>query len=293
MQNKVAEFYIRVPWGRIAAKAWNDGSGQPVLVLHGGLDNVNSFDRLVPLLPTSHHFVCIDLPGHGLSSHFPPGLMLDFLDYVSAVVRVADHLRWDRFVVMGHSFGGQLGVMLAALYPWRVDRLVMLDAVAPIINTQSFTERIRSYANRLLKIDKFQASPIYQSKEVLDKFVNQRWDAISAEGAKLLLERGTSKQSDGHAIVIDQRLKMLLYLWTDDVDALVDILRNVRCPQLVTISNYIKSNMALLQEAFNMFRERANFSYVYVDGHHDVHIDSPEVVAPAISKFLMQTQSAL
>ena len=42
--------------------------------MHGWLDNCGSFDRLLPYFPKTKRVICIDIPGHGLSSHYPPGI---------------------------------------------------------------------------------------------------------------------------------------------------------------------------------------------------------------------------
>uniref|UniRef100_A0A8D0EYN9 AB hydrolase-1 domain-containing protein n=1 Tax=Strix occidentalis caurina TaxID=311401 RepID=A0A8D0EYN9_STROC len=77
-----------VPWGHVAAKAWGPSEGHPVLCMHGWLDNANTFDRLIPLLPRDYYYVAMDFSGHGLSSHRPAGSPYHFLDYVTDVRRV-------------------------------------------------------------------------------------------------------------------------------------------------------------------------------------------------------------
>uniref|UniRef100_A0A8C4JD41 Serine hydrolase like 2 n=1 Tax=Dromaius novaehollandiae TaxID=8790 RepID=A0A8C4JD41_DRONO len=108
-----SEVKFPVPWGHVAAKAWGPPQGHPVLCLHGWLDNANTFDRLIPLLPTDHRYVAMDFSGHGLSSHRPAGLPYHFLDYVSEVCRVAGALQWRRFTLMGHSMGGSVAGMVS------------------------------------------------------------------------------------------------------------------------------------------------------------------------------------
>lgn len=84
-----------------------------MLCLHGWLDNANTFDKLIPLLPRGRsgssgwlvlcsraahlitlslsgcYYVAMDFSGHGLSSHRPAGCSYHFLDYVTDVRRVA------------------------------------------------------------------------------------------------------------------------------------------------------------------------------------------------------------
>ncbi|MEE6517181.1 hypothetical protein FKM82_027230, partial [Ascaphus truei] len=81
------ELRFAVPWGQLAAKAWGPQEGRPVLCLHGWLDNANTFDRLIPLLPQACHYVALDFSGHGMSSHRPPGVRYEHLDYVTDVHR--------------------------------------------------------------------------------------------------------------------------------------------------------------------------------------------------------------
>lgn len=53
-------------------KWWGDKDKRPILCIHGWKDNSGSFDTLMNLLvPHNMSFLCIDLPGHGLSSQLP------------------------------------------------------------------------------------------------------------------------------------------------------------------------------------------------------------------------------
>ncbi|GAB5574327.1 serine hydrolase-like protein 2 isoform X4 [Prionailurus iriomotensis] len=110
-----SEMKLAVPWGHIAAKLWGSQQGPPVLCLHGWLDNANSFDRLIRLLPKDFHYVAMDFGGHGLSSHYSPGLPYYQQNFVIEVQRVVAALKWNRFSIMGHSFGGIVGGM-----PWNL-----------------------------------------------------------------------------------------------------------------------------------------------------------------------------
>uniref|UniRef100_A0A8C9HD83 AB hydrolase-1 domain-containing protein n=1 Tax=Piliocolobus tephrosceles TaxID=591936 RepID=A0A8C9HD83_9PRIM len=102
----ISELKLAVPWGHIAAKAWGSLQGPPVLCLHGWLDNANSFDRLIPLLPQDFYYVAMDFGGHGLSSHYSPGVPYYQQTFVSEIRRVVADLKWNRFSILGHSFGG-------------------------------------------------------------------------------------------------------------------------------------------------------------------------------------------
>ncbi|EGW10667.1 Serine hydrolase-like protein [Cricetulus griseus] len=123
-----SELRLAVPWGHIAVKVWGSQKNPPVLCLHAWLENANSFDRLIPLLPQDFHYVAMDFGGHGLSSHYSPGLPYYHHNFVSEVRRVAAAFKWTRFSLLGHSFGGTVGGMFACIFPEMVDQLILLDS---------------------------------------------------------------------------------------------------------------------------------------------------------------------
>ncbi len=80
-------------------------------------------ERLAPLGYQVH---LIDLPGFG-QSDLPPQVW-GVEDYQRFVVAYLDDRHLDRVAVLGHSFGGRIGLVLAAEHPERVSKMVLADA---------------------------------------------------------------------------------------------------------------------------------------------------------------------
>ncbi|XP_039296413.1 probable serine hydrolase, partial [Nilaparvata lugens] len=101
MERSYEDIDIPVPWGHISGKWWGPRDQQPILVLHGWQDNAASFDKLAPLLPHHISLLCIDMIGHGRSSHFPKGhLYYFFWDAVVMVRRIVKHFKWERVSIL-------------------------------------------------------------------------------------------------------------------------------------------------------------------------------------------------
>uniref|UniRef100_A0A2K6FSA3 Serine hydrolase like 2 n=1 Tax=Propithecus coquereli TaxID=379532 RepID=A0A2K6FSA3_PROCO len=120
----LSELKLTVPWGHIAAKTRGFARGPPVLCLHGWLDNANSFNRLIPLLPQDFHYVVMDFGGHGLSSRYSPGERAAEAGPIWTFWRlVFAAMRWSRFSFMGHSFGRGRG-QYTGTFPCEMENVV-------------------------------------------------------------------------------------------------------------------------------------------------------------------------
>ena len=105
----------------------HQGAGAPILLLPGLSANARSFDGLVAAgLAPRHRVVAVDLRGRGRSDKPPTGYRM--ADHAADVIGLLDALGIDRVALGGHSFGGVLGLYLAATSPDRIERIVMLDA---------------------------------------------------------------------------------------------------------------------------------------------------------------------
>lgn len=105
-------------------REWGPAGGPPVLCLHGVTSFGGRFRRLAERRLGAFRVLAPDLRGHGLSDWEPPW---DLPTHVADLLAVLDDLDLDRVDVVGHSFGGRLGLEVAAAHPERVSRLVLLD----------------------------------------------------------------------------------------------------------------------------------------------------------------------
>ena len=128
-----------------------DHSGPgPVLVLAPGLTaNAHSFDGLVRAgLSDVARVIALDLRGRGESDAPPSGYTME--DHARDVLGLLDALGLERIVMGGHSFGGLLTYWLAANYPERIDRCVVLDA--PVVVDSAVVDQIAPALARLGRV---------------------------------------------------------------------------------------------------------------------------------------------
>jgi len=266
---------------RIAAKQWGSVDGLPAIGLHGWLDNANTYDRLAPLLP-SLHLAAIDLPGHGRSEHRPPGVRYHFDDYVDDVLAVADALEWERFVLMGHSMGGGVATLFAAIFPERVSRLILIEGFgAATRDVEGVPESMRQTVLNMAQ------PPLSQQVdyETFDDVVAARAQVghLSEASARRLVERSTTRNESGLVWTRDQRLRLYTIQYYSN-ELMLAFIRRIKAPLLLIIGEegtlkrwpYLSSRLEAVQ----------HLTRVELPGNHHLHLEHPEPVAGAINGFL-------
>lgn len=106
-----------------------EGDGEPLILLHGLTVNGHFFDGAIDAgLAENRPIILVDLRGRGLSDKPDSGYRMS--DHAKDIIGLLDVLQFESVVIGGHSFGGLLTFFLAANYPARVRKLVILDAAA-------------------------------------------------------------------------------------------------------------------------------------------------------------------
>ena len=93
-----------------------DAEGPPVLLLHSGGMSGRQWRRLAALLSPSYRVVVPDLLGSGANPPWPAGAPFDLALDLAELAELLESLRAPAHVV-GHSYGGLLGLKLASERP--------------------------------------------------------------------------------------------------------------------------------------------------------------------------------
>ncbi len=102
-----------------------DLPNSPILALHGLASSANWYERLAARLCRRYRVVAPDQRGHGQTTQSPSGY--DWQTLAADAIRVLDHLGVEQATVLGHSWGGNVAINVAAKFPERVNKLVMID----------------------------------------------------------------------------------------------------------------------------------------------------------------------
>ena len=115
--------------GTLHYASLGEGAGPPLVLLPKLGGWIADWRVAAPALAAGRRVIAFDPPGHGRSVMAgPPPYIMTVSESAAIVLAVLDRLGVDRFSVAGNSMGGIIGILLAALWPDRVDRLVVVSA---------------------------------------------------------------------------------------------------------------------------------------------------------------------
>lgn len=277
------ELTLALPQTTLAAKRWGDPSHPPLLALHGWLDNAGSFDALAPLLADTWQVVALDLRGHGRSAHIPDGAWYHYLDYFDELRAVLDHFGWARVDLLGHSLGGTLASVFAALYPERVGALLLIEALGPL--TTTLDDALPQLRRALDQHAAFSARRPLRVYPTLDDAIAARVaaNALSPAAARSIVERGVTAVEGGYSWSSDPRLTLVSPQRYTEAQVLA-MLAGIRSRTLLLLADpathYLPTPM--------MDARAARVPGIVVErlpGGHHLHLQDPQPVAQAIRGF--------
>ncbi|MGZ4333993.1 MAG: alpha/beta fold hydrolase [Gaiellaceae bacterium] len=137
-------------------REWGDRDGTPILFWHalGAGGSGETIAEIAPVLVRyGYRVLALDGPGFGESPLLPPE-RYTAASLASAALSAADEHGADRFVFIGHSWGGSVALATAAAAPTRVRALVLVDSghidygSLPDVPRQTVEEWVRQAESR-------------------------------------------------------------------------------------------------------------------------------------------------
>lgn len=290
----MSDYRIALPLGRgdLAVKTWHDASIQavPILAVHGWMDNAGTFNRLAPMLK-GHRIHALDLAGHGLSDPRPDGMRYHNADFLDDIYAAMQHIAPNNgpLILLGHSLGAGLLMLLAGIFPERIQALIMIDGLGPIsADPSNYATDTRTALEGLMSY-----SPSRRPIATVEQAVAARRQGItgllSESASRDLCERALIETEAGELRWrTDKRLRLNSLMRFSEEQVLA-------CIEAITAPCLLVTGDAGLPKQLgkNKPRYAARLSHfgrleqVNLSGGHHLHLDDcPEQVADAINAFL-------
>jgi len=268
---------------------WGDPAAPRLFMLHGWMDTSASFQFVVDALAREWHVIAPDWRGHGGSEQL--GRPYWFPDYYADLDALLDHLSPDRPAsLVGHSMGGAIAGIYAAVRPARVARLAMLDYLG--LKTASADEAPARLHDWLEALHDSSVSPRlrrYRDTAALARRLAQVNPRLGSERALFLAEHTSRRCDDGQIELACDPWHKIPSPLPYRVEEAMALWRKIDCPVLLAVASHGFIEQRFGQDPAEFERRRACFRQATLlrvdDASHNLHHDQPMAVAQAIEAF--------
>jgi haloalkane dehalogenase len=254
----------------------DEGEGDPILFLHGNPTWSFLYRGIVIRLRKKYRCVALDYPGFGLSAR-PENYGYTPAEHADVVTTLVRHLDLERLTIMGHDWGGPIGMRVALDETSRLRALVMgntwywpadawqLKAWAYVMASAPVQTQI---LRRNILVEKLM--PYAVKFPLAEEVMHHYREALP-----------TPKSRIGAAELPGQVLEAGLWLG-DLADQVRERLANVPLLLLWGIGDHLYP-MSFMQH----FREDFRLTSIHrLDARHFIQEDAPGEIAEAIDEFL-------
>ena len=256
-----------------------NGRGEPVIAVHGLIENTRYWKRVADILGGRVRFISMDMRAHGNTIVYGEPAGYDAQTIGEDIMALADHLGIHRFHLLTHSTGGFAAVRHAMKACSRFKSLILTNTGSATAPVPADPESIRIYN------DKFAAW-----------FERYDWDLIAAglkmkpgpffrgivesEASDELMARACEMMKAGDRNTIAAFIRSF-YI---DPDPCVEGLRKISCPVLVITG---EKDDLFLESSRLMAREIPGARLIeYQGAGHMTALEIPELLAEDLIVFI-------
>ncbi|MEO7086620.1 MAG: alpha/beta hydrolase [Gemmatimonadaceae bacterium] len=259
------------------------GGAPPLVLLHGLSANATCFGGMIATgLSPEFRVVAPDLRGRGKTDK--PATGYSMADHARDVLGLMDALGLHRVMLVGHSFGAYVAIYMAATYPERVEKLIVIDAAITL--SPRVGELLKPSLDRLSRISP--SADEYVEEARMAPHLLGFWDSYIEDyfRAEILENADGSAQSATSASAIAQALQQL------PGEPWAELVASVKQPTLLlnAVGAYgPPGTPALVEPEYARATADAfqNCTYIVVPGNHMTLLfgDAAAVVSREITKF--------
>lgn len=265
--------------------------GTPLLFIHGFSNEAHIWDDVAPMLAPYYRVLAMDLRGHGESDWHPSG-DYDYASHVADVLALLDHLAIERVVIVAHSLGGRISMLLANEAAERIAGLVIVDS-APEIDRRGAVRISMDTAQNM--------APSFERVAQYEAMLAHAYPAATPEAIARMARHQLKRGEDGkYVLKMDTNLRRFVGGGADGPDAqtLANLeaersesmwkgLEALECPVLVVrgaASDIVSADTAdrMAEEA----TKRGTLAVVAQAGH-SVMTDNPEGFSEVLCSFAL------
>jgi len=114
--------FMELEMGKIAYVA--KGQGPALILMHSLGFSADVWSKVIESLAERYSVYALDMLGHGDSDKPPKNYLIE--DYGQSVIAFMDQLRLQKTLVCGNSIGAFIAFEMAATYPQRLDKLILV-----------------------------------------------------------------------------------------------------------------------------------------------------------------------
>lgn len=242
----------------------------PVLIVPGLFGSTPNWRTFARHLSKTCPVYVIDQRNHGQSPKYDSNT---YADMVADLLTFIDQQGLDKVVLLGHSMGGKVAYLFSAMYPQRVDKLIVMD-IAPVTYSHSHAPYIES----LLALNLSNL----KSRSEADRALKP---AITDNGIRLFLLQSLERGDDG-------------YQWQLNLPVLLEFMDEIRGfpNELIEGKQYLGSSLLLygVNSDYMLDEHRdlvakilPNVEIVGIeDAGHWLHVEQMKAVLAATSEFI-------
>ncbi len=227
------------------------GTGNPLVFIHGFMENRKIWNDYVSLLSATHQIITIDLDGHGESQNLRAVNTMD--DFADDVIEVLNHLKITNATFIGHSMGGYVILALCEVYPQVVNKVVLINSTSLPDNAQKREHRLKMIptVERNFSLFLKLSIPMLFSNKLKSKLqdkinlLSEIAAETSIEGIKAAIY-GMRDRPDRTSVFYDNHFPFLIINGTEDKTIDVDLFTTV----IPTNNNIKVANLACGHVAF-------------------------------------------